>query len=217
MGLWGRALQAIRANLGSMVSQAEDPEKVLEQAMAEMQNHLIQLRQAVAQALATQTRTERQGQQAQTLAQEWYNRAELALRQGDEPLARQALSRRQSYLGSAQAMARQVGEQQQLVSQLKDNMHRLEIKIAEARTQKDMFIARARSAAASQRLQEIMGSGGPIAAFDQMEQRILDPEARAQALGELSADPLEQQFAALEGSPPSVDSELALLKQRLNP
>jgi phage shock protein A len=80
-----------------------------------------------------------------------------------------------------------------------------------------MFIARARSAAASQRLQEMMGRGGPIAAFEQMEQRILDLEARAQALGELNADPLEQRFAALEGSPPSVDSELALLKQRINP
>lgn len=217
MGVWGRALQAIRANLGGMVSQAEDPEKVLEQAMVEMQNHLIQLRQAVAQAIATQKRTERQSQQAQTLALEWYNRAELALRQGDEALARQALGRRQSYLGSAQTMANQVGEQQQLVSQLKDNMHRLEIKIAEARTQKDMFIARARSAAASQRLQEMMGQGGPIAAFEQMEQRILDLEARAQALGELNADPLEQRFTALEGSSPSVDSELALLKQRLNP
>ncbi len=217
MGVWGRALQAIRANLGGMVSQAEDPEKVLEQAMVEMQNHLIQLRQAVAQAIATQKRTERQSQQAQTLALEWYNRAELALRQGDEALARQALGRRQSYLGSAQTMANQVGEQQQLVSQLKDNMHRLEIKIAETRTQKDMFIARARSAAASQRLQEMMGQGGPIAAFEQMEQRILDLEARAQALGELNADPLEQRFTALEGSSPSVDSELALLKQRLNP
>lgn len=217
MGVWGRALEAIRANLGSMVSQAEDPEKVLEQAMVEMQNHLIQLRQAVAQAIATQKRTERQSQQAETLAQEWYNRAELALRQGDEALARQALARRQSYLGSAQALANQVGEQLQLVSQLKDNMHRLEIKIAEARTQKDMFIARARSAAASQRLQEMMGQGGPIAAFEQMEQRILDLEARAQALGELNADPLEQRFTALEASPPSIDSELALLKQRLNP
>jgi phage shock protein A len=50
-----------------------------------------------------------------------------------------------------------------------------------------------------------------------MEQRILDLEARAQALGELNADPLEQRFTALEGSSPSVDSELALLKQRINP
>lgn len=79
MGLFDRAFRVLRANLNGVVSQAEDPEKMLEQTLLEMQDNLMQLRQAVAQAIATQKRTERQSAQAQTLAQEWYNRAELAL------------------------------------------------------------------------------------------------------------------------------------------
>jgi phage shock protein A len=68
MGLIDRILRVIRANLNSLVGQAEDPEKILEQAVEDMQQDLIQLRQAVAQAIATQKRTERQASQAQSTA-----------------------------------------------------------------------------------------------------------------------------------------------------
>ena len=54
MGLLDRAWRLIRANFSDAVSRAEDPEKVLEQALTDMQANLIQLRQAVAQAIATQ-------------------------------------------------------------------------------------------------------------------------------------------------------------------
>ncbi|MEO1070046.1 MAG: PspA/IM30 family protein [Cyanobacteria bacterium J06638_6] len=219
MGLFDRILRVLRANLNSAVNQAEDPEKVLEQTMADMQSNLIQLRQAVAQAIATQKRTERQSAQAKSTAQEWYNRAELAIQKGEEDLGRQALTRRQTYLQSAQAMDAQLGQQRDMVNSLKDNMRRLEAKIADARTKKDLYIARARSAEASQRIQEMLGqtaTGGSIAAFEQMEQRVVEMESQAEALEELSGDPLERQFAALEGGAATVDSELEAMKNRLS-
>ncbi len=218
MGLFDRILRVLRANLGSAVSQAEDPEKVLEQAMTEMQTNLIQLRQAVAQAIATQKRTERQSAQAKSTAQEWYNRAELAIQKGEEDLARQALTRRQTYLQSAQAMDAQLSQQGDVVNSLKENMRRLEAKIADARTKKDLYIARARSAEASQRIQEMLGqtgTSGSMAAFERMEQRVIDLEAKSEALEELSGDPLERQFAALEGGSTPIDQELAAMKRRL--
>ena len=218
MGLFDRVLRVLRANLTSAVNQAEDPEKVLEQAMADMQANLIQLRQAVAQAIATQKRTERQSSQAKSTAQEWYNRAEMAIQKGEEDLARQALTRRQTYLQSAQAMDAQLDQQRDVVTSLKDNMRRLEAKISDARTKKDLYIARARSAEASQRIQEMLGqtgTGGSIAAFEKMEQRVMDLEAKSEALEELSGDPLERQFAALEGGSTTVDNDLAAMKNRL--
>ena len=218
MGLFDRVWRVLRANLSSAVSQAEDPEKVLEQAMADMQGNLIQLRQAVAQAIATQKRTERQSAQAKSTAQEWYNRAELAIAKGEEDLARQALTRRQSYLQSAQAMDAQLDQQRDVVSGLKDNMRRLEAKISDARTKKDLYIARARSAEASNRIQEMLGqtgTSGSIAAFERMEERVMNLEAQSEALEELSGDPLERQFAALEGGSTAVDSELEAMKNRL--
>ncbi|MEB3289163.1 MAG: PspA/IM30 family protein [Leptolyngbya sp.] len=218
MGLFDRAFLVLRANLNSMVNQAEDPAKVLEQTLVDMEAKLLQLRQAVALAIATQKRTERQRDQARATAQEWYNRAELALRKGDEDTARQALTRRQTSLEAAQAMESQREQQRQVVGTMKENMHRLEIKLAEAKTKKDLYIARARSAEASHRLQEMLGdlrNGGAKAAFDHMEQRVLDLEARSEALQDLDGDALERQFAALEGERSPVDRELEAMKARL--
>ncbi|NEP28128.1 PspA/IM30 family protein, partial [Moorena sp. SIO3I6] len=65
MALLDRMLRIIRASLNSLISQAEDPEKILEQAVDDMQQDLIHMRQAVAQAIATQKCTERQASQAQ--------------------------------------------------------------------------------------------------------------------------------------------------------
>lgn len=217
MGLLDRIGRVIRASLSDVIDSAEDPEKVLQQAVETMQGNLIQLRQAVAQAIATQKRTERQHAQAKNNAQEWYNRAELALQQGNEDLARQALTHRGTVLQSVHAMESQLQQQAEVVNSLKENMRALEAKLAEAKTKKDMFIARARSAEASQRLQDMLGqTSSSTAAFQQMEDKVLSLEAKADALAELNAgDPLEQQFAALEAGVGSVDDELAALKAKV--
>ncbi len=221
MGLLDRFLRVVRASLNDAVNGAEDPEQLLEQATAEMQENLLQLRQAVAVAIATQKRSERQYDQARTQAREFYNRAQSALAKGNEVLAREALSRRQSYLETAKALEGQLQQQQTSVQQLKANMRMLESKIAQARTQKDMYIARARSAKASQKLNEMITqvSGS---SFAQIEDKILDMEANAAAAAELnnlSQDALDKKFSALEaGHNPEqnpVDIELAALKARL--
>ncbi len=218
MGLLDRLGRLIRANLNSLISRAEDPEKILEQTVIEMQDNLIRLRQAVAQAIATQKRTERQASQAELNAEEWYRRAQLALQKGDETLAREALSRRQSFVETATALRSQIGQQSGIVTQLKQNMRTLESKLAEAKTKKDMYIARARSAQASAKLNEMLGNVGTqdaMAAFERMEHRVLQLEAHAEATAELNTDGLEQQFRHLE-SGGSVDAELEALKAKLN-
>lgn len=217
MGLLERLGRLIRANLNSLISRAEDPEKILEQTVIEMQDNLIRLRQAVAQAIATQKRTERQASQAEINAEEWYRRAQLALQKGDETLAREALSRRQSFLETATALRSQISQQSGVVDQLKQNMRTLESKLAEAKTKKDMYIARARSAQASAKLNEMLGNvgtGDAMAAFERMEQRVLQLEAQAEATAELNAGSLEQRFRNLESG--SVDAELEALKAKLN-
>ncbi|HEY9300508.1 MAG TPA: PspA/IM30 family protein, partial [Phormidium sp.] len=184
MGLFDRIGRIIRANLGGLVNQAEDPEKILEQTVIDMQNDLIQLRQAVAQAIATQKRTERQASQSQTNADEWYQRAQLALQKGDEVLAREALTRRKSFQDTADALNAQTSQQNSIVAKLKQNMVMLEGKLSEARTKKDMYVARARSAKASQQLNEMLDRVSPtgaMAAFERMEEKVLQLEARAEA------------------------------------
>ncbi len=217
MGLLDRLSRLIRATLNDLIGRAEDPEKILEQTVIDMQEDLIQLRQAVAQAIATQKRTERQCSQSQTSAEEWYLRAQLAVQKGDEHLAREALSRRQMLQETATALQAQLDQQRGIVEKLKQNMRLLEGKISDAKTKKDMYIARARSAKASQRLNEMLGNVGTqdaMAAFERMEEKVLQLESQAEAVAELNeGDSIEKQFKNLESS--NVDAELAALKAKL--
>ncbi|MCC3407582.1 MAG: PspA/IM30 family protein [Microcoleus sp. PH2017_10_PVI_O_A] len=219
MGLFDRLWRVIRANINSLVGAAEDPEKILEQAVMDMQEDLIQLRQAVAGAIAAQKRTERQCSQAESTAAEWYQRAQLALQKGEEHLAREALTRKKSYQETATAMKASLGQQNAVVAQLKENMRSLESKISEAKSKKDMYIARARSAKASERLQEMMGNlstGSALSAFEKMEEKVMQLEARSEAIAELGTNDLEKKFLSLEAAG-DVDAELAAMKTQMLP
>ncbi|WP_414566301.1 MULTISPECIES: PspA/IM30 family protein [unclassified Anabaena] len=217
MGLIQRILRIIRANLNSLIGSAEDPEKILEQAVLEMQENLVRLRQGVAQAIATQKRTERQAAAAQSTAEEWYRRAQLALQQGNEPLAREALTKRKAYQETATALYNQIEQQNEVVARLKKDMRSLELKISEAKTKKDMYIARARSAEASYRLQEMLDNSSAtssLGAFERMEDKVLQIEAQSEAIALLGTDDLQKQFDSLEGAT-DIDTELAAMKGRI--
>lgn len=217
MGLVDRILRIIRASLNELIGQTEDPEKILEQAVEDMQQDLIQLRQAVAGAIASQKRTERQASQNQTLAQDWYNKAQLALSKGDDNLAKEALTRRKFYQETAKALQTQLSEQTNLVTKLRENMRTVESKISEAKTKKDLYIARARSAHASQKINEMLGNvgtGSAMKAFEKMEEKVLELEAQSEALQELGGDQLEKKYAALEAGN-DIDAELAAMKTKL--
>ncbi|MGD1912666.1 MAG: PspA/IM30 family protein [Rivularia sp. (in: cyanobacteria)] len=217
MGLIERILRLFRSNVNSWTAQREDPEKLLEETVYEMQENLVQMRQGVATAIATQKRTERKAAQAQSTAEEWYRRAQMALQQGNEALAREALTKRKAYEQTATALTEQIGQQKTLVAKLKKDMQSLELKISEARTKKDMYIARARSAEASLRLQEMLGGVGDtnsLKAFERMEDKLNELEAKQETIAISGADELENKFASLaEGD--DLDAELSAMKAQL--
>ncbi|NEO71243.1 PspA/IM30 family protein [Moorena sp. SIO3H5] len=216
MGLFDRLSRVVRANLNDMVSKAEDPEKILDQAIVDMQEDLVQLRQAVARSIAEQKRTEQQYNKNQTEANNWQKRAQLALTKGDENLAREALVRKKTNSDTAATLKTQLDQQTNQVNTLKRNLVALEGKISEAKTKKNMLKARAQAAKANEKLQQTMGSintSGSLAAFERMEQKVLEMEARSEAAHELGGADLESQFRLLEGN--DVDDELATMKAQL--
>ena len=75
MGLFDRLSRLLRANLNAFVSDAEDPIKILDQSVADMQDDLVKLRQAVAMAIASQKRLEKQAGQAKEQIRNWFSRA----------------------------------------------------------------------------------------------------------------------------------------------
>ncbi|AFY37289.1 phage shock protein A, PspA [[Leptolyngbya] sp. PCC 7376] len=219
MGFLDRLGRVVKANLNDMVSKAEDPEKVLEQAVQDMGENLVQLRQSVARAIAAQKKTEQQYNKNQIEATNWQKRAELAIGKGDEALAREALVRKKTFADTAATLQQQLAQQTQQVDTLKENLIALESKIQEAKTKKDMLKARANAAKANAQLQNTMNNidtSSAMGAFERMEDKIMELEAQSESINVLGSSNLEQQFAALEASS-SVDDELAMLKAAQNP
>ena len=217
MGLFDRVSRVVRSNLNAAVSSAEDPEKILDQAIVDMQEDLVQMRQAVAQAIASQKRVEMQANKAQTGATQWQQRAQLALQKGDENLAREALVRKKTQAETASALKAQLEQQSGSVDTLKRQLIALESKISEAKTKKDMLKARASAAKANEQLQKSVGTLGTssaMSAFERMEDKVMQMEASGQAAAELAGANLESQFAKLEAGG-DVDYELEAMKQSM--
>lgn len=217
MNLFDRLARVIKSYANAILSTVEDPEKILEQAVLEMNDDLTKMRQATAQVLASQKRMENKYKASQQASDDWYRRAQLALEKGDDNLAREALKRRKSYADSASSLKAQLEQQKGVVDNLVSNTRLLESKIQEARSKKDTLKARAQSAKTATKVSEMLGNvntSSALSAFEKMEEKVMAMESQAEALNQLTTDDLEGKFALLESS--SVDDDLAKLKRELS-
>ena len=224
MNMMDRFFRVAKSNVNNVLSSLEDPEKVLEQAVADMQNDLVKIRQSYAEVSATQKRMEKQREQASTAANDWYKRAQLALEKGDEALAREALKRRQAFTETTESVGSQMDIQAKALDKLYLSMTELEAKIVEAKRQKDTLIARARTAKTSVQVNDMLSSmsgSNSMEAFERMKAKVETYEARAEVAGELAASSqgggsVEDQFKLLEAGS-KVEDELDALKRQLGP
>ncbi|KAK9292883.1 hypothetical protein L1049_020864 [Liquidambar formosana] len=217
MNLFDRFARVIKSYANAIISSFEDPEKILEQSVLEMNDDLTKMRQATAQVLASQKQLENKYKASQQASEDWYRRAQLALGKGDEDLAREALKRRKSYADNASALKAQLDQQKTIVENLVSNTRLLESKIQEAKSKKDTLKARAQSAKTATKVSEMLGNvntSSALSAFEKMEEKVLTMESQAEALNQLTTDDLEGKFALLESS--SVDDDLASLKKELS-
>ncbi|KAB2008991.1 hypothetical protein ES319_D10G137500v1 [Gossypium barbadense] len=217
MNLFDRFARVVKSYANALLSSFEDPEKILDQAVLEMNDDLVKMRQATAQVLASQKRLENKYKAAQQASEDWYRKAQLALQKGEEDLAREALKRRKSFADNANSLKAQLDQQQTVVDNLVSNTRLLESKIQEAKSKKDTLKARAQSAKTATKVNEMVGNvntGSALAAFEKMEEKVLAMESEAEALGQLTTDDLEGKFALLEST--SVDDDLAKMKRELS-
>ena len=200
-----RLSRVIRANANALVSSTEDPAKILDQALMDMEAELVKLRQAAARAVASQKHVETRFQQARDQADHWYDRAYTVLQQGNEDLAREALARCKPCEEAAQRLGRQMESQAGQVEDLKRNLLALEGRIAQARAKRSTLKARIQSVQAQQHLEGGGGVSGinntdsAMDAFERMEEKVEVMEAGT-ATG---AHP----FPTLSGDWESVDLE----------
>ncbi|MCY3537564.1 MAG: PspA/IM30 family protein [Synechococcus sp. SB0673_bin_10] len=198
-----RLSRVFRANANALVGSAEEPARILDQALMDMQGELVALRQAVAVAVANQKRIETELQQARDQAAHWHDRAYAVLQQGKEGLAREALARCKPYEESAQDIRRQLESQALQVEELKRNLLTLESRVAQAKAKRGVLKARIQSVRARKNVgwDDVSGTTADSAmdAFERMEEKVEVMEA--------GTAPTSHSFPALSGDWESVDLE----------
>ncbi len=222
MGIFSRLGTLIKSNINDLITKAEDPEKMLSQVLLEMQQQLVEAKKAVAVAIADEKKLQKQYTAETDKSKEWERKAMVAVRAGDDNLARQALARKQEHETIATQFQQQWISQKQAVEKLKDALRLLNNKIEEAKRKKNILIARKKRAEAQQQIANTMQGLGDTSAFDtfdRMAERIqlmeAEAEAGAELAGELSGDTLESKFHALEAGGGSEDDSLNELKAKM--
>ena len=129
----------------------------LEQLYQDLQSNLISVRQAVAQAIATEKQLELQVEKSRQQADTWLSRAAMAVQKRNQELAEQASARRRQYVDSTDSLEEQLTHQRDATSKLRQRLTELEGDVQRAYTKKQVLIARHKAAqAALQAREEIL-------------------------------------------------------------
>lgn len=220
MGLFWRVSDIISANLNDMMERYEDPEKMLRQAVREMEEAIAVARKETAQAMASGKLVAKSLADNERQGREWQERAEKAVRAGDDGLARKALARKQEYDKMVAALRDEADVADEAGRTLRRQLEAMEAKLAEAKRRLGTYVARQKAAQVRARYRLAAGTAaldqGAFEKFDRLREKVERAEAEAEALRELDGD------GAGAGPEPgpcggalAVDVELAALKKKL--
>ncbi len=213
MGIFDSFKRVVKSNINQMISKAENPEKMLNQLIVDMNEQLVNSKKSVASSIADEKRLERQINDNRRKAEEWEKRAVLALRASKkepdrqahyEELAKTALVQKKECDNTADKYNEQYIAQHESVEKLKAALQGLQQRIQEAQRKKNLLIARARRAEAQKKIQDQISGLADTSAFDAFEKmasKVEQIEAEADAIGEIEGPAsisLEREFAQLE-------------------
>jgi phage shock protein A len=210
MAVGGAIVGVGLVGLSRLLQQGIDPEKLLDQAIDQMEMNLQNARQALINLIASQKRINQQYEKTQVEIDKWERRAQLALQKDDDFLAREALTRKKINSERLNSLKIQTSQESSSVTNFKKNIMFLEVKIVEAKTMRASLKTQIAAAKVNAQLSQ---TSIAMAAFEDMEEKVMRLEARPQATAELMGADLEQQFAALESS--DRDLELEAMKQQM--
>ncbi len=216
MGLLERVSTLMRANLNDMIDRAEDPDKMIKQVILDMENQYLQVKTQVAVSIADQHMLEKKLKENEDTGNDWMRKAERAVDKGEDDLARAALDRYQTSLRLAQSYREQVDDQKAQVDTLKGALRKLEQKLDEAKSKRDLLLARHRRSIALGKVahaQTAIGDQSKSATFDRLKDRVHHSEAVATAEIELAGDDTGERLTRMDRDV-EIDRLLADLKER---
>ncbi|WP_308799712.1 PspA/IM30 family protein [Agromyces silvae] len=229
--IFGRISQLVRANINSLLDEAEDPEKMLDQMVRDYTSSIADAEAAIAETIGNLRLLEDDHREDVNAAREWGEKAVAASRKGDElrtagdasgadkfdNLAKVALSRQISSENEARAAEPQIAAQTDVVNKLKTGLNGMKEKLVQLQNKRNELVARSKTAAAQRQVHDAVKSIDildPTSELGRFEQKIRREEAVVRGQAELTASTLDAQFAELDdlGELTEVDARLAALK-----
>lgn len=218
MGIFKRLRDLTLASINDLLDKAEDPVKMLNQFLRDMEEDIQEAEVAVAKQIAIEKKFKQQYEEAEELVTKRADQALKALEQGNEDLARRALEDKKEHQARFDELKRQYDIAKTNADKLRDQLSEMKDEFTKLKNKKDLLVARAEAAKAQKQInQAVSGFGADNAAkgFDRMTDKVLQLEAEAQASGELSSKKsLDDELDAL-GKNDGIDDELAALKAQL--
>lgn len=216
MGIFDRMSRLIRANVNDVIDRAEDPEKMIDQILRDMEGNIRTARSQVAAMIAQEKELEADLNETKQLSAEWGAKAKRAVDAGKDDLAREALRRKRDNDENSQVYQQQHTVQRQTVDKLKSQLAQLESKYQQTLSQRDSLVARQKRAQAQKQVSSYAttASLSPLDAgseLDRMERKIRQTESEALAMGELQDNSYDAQFRELDYDL-DIESELEALK-----
>jgi phage shock protein A len=236
MGIFDRMGRVISSNFNSLIDKLEDPKKSIDHTIDEMHEQLRAARQEIVAAVAAEKQLKAKVETLDAEARKWEDRAELALRKGDEALAREALTHKNRVVAERDRAEAVRAEQRGAALEMKAELERMDQKVKEIAARRSTIAAQVQQARAGGGPEGLGRTGPGPTPFDElrrMEDQIEGVEASVQAqreldqalglrgLSGLSHAEVEAKFRALEAegasakSSSDVDAELDRLKQRI--
>ncbi len=239
MGVFDRMGRVISANFNALLDGAEDPKKSVELTLREMAEQIRAARQEVVRSVAAEKQLRNKVVELDTELNKWDQRAELAVKHGDDELAREALLQKRRLTGERDRAEALRAEQRGGALEMKAELERMEQKVDELKARKGTLIAKAEQARAAGETGGLTAravGGKAFEEFRRMEDQIEGVETAFAAQrevdealgtgrgpGGMTRDEVEAKFRALEygsaaeASPArsEVDEELRALKKRI--
>jgi phage shock protein A len=224
MGMFRRLNTVLRSNLSALLDRAEDPEKLIAQTALDMRGELKTARRELVSALGTAKRLAKEREDLLEEARRWEERATLALREGDEDLAREALRQRARAQRQADELGARASRQEAAADEMRVALERVEQRIGDLESRGQTLAAEVRRARQAGTQEAAPGGRFGSQTFDDLERmgsRIDQLEAEVEAadvLDDTRRAEVARRFRALEreAEADGVEDQLAELKKKLD-
>ncbi len=219
--IFKRMTDIFTANINALIDQAEDPEKMIQQIVREMEENICKAKRSAAEAIASEKKMEKQLMHTEADVLKWHQRAENSLKSNNEDMARTALEQMKDYEKTAEALSNSLRPASQTSNRLKLQIRQMSAKLEETRRKAVSLKIRQRAAEARERINtsicSIQQTDSLQYEFSRMESRVTDMESMAEAMSDLDSERnmLASDFDAIERDF-EVEEELCALKEKLN-